>query len=363
MALNDQGYRAVGIRIDSGDLAYLSCFARHIFDLVSTRFNIPWFKTVTIVASNDINEETILSLNEQGHKIDCFGIGTHLGKCRLIILLRIGMCEFTFEHCEREWCWHAYFLTSLQLRANGSRLWAACTNWSRSTGKHASSWAKTWKRWQCRAIRMSIVCTAPTAMHWSTWCNGRAKRRRRWASVFCAGTHSRSQSVPTSIRRGSSHCIRYKFRFARLWLQTKTKNDTQFAKNKHFQIHSACRCIGRMVKSAKPYRRSKGSATTWRLHWARYETITSARSTQRRTKWASATNSIGTCTICGWRMRQSVSWPDRYIPSIACKWHLCVMMRWRVTVEAMDFRPWCAWNRHAQNWVNLSFRRSLNGHY
>lgn len=80
MALNEQGYRAVGIRIDSGDLAYLSCFSRHIFDLVSTNFSIPWFKSITIVASNDINEETILSLNEQGHKIDCFGIGTHLGR-------------------------------------------------------------------------------------------------------------------------------------------------------------------------------------------------------------------------------------------------------------------------------------------
>lgn len=79
MALNDQGYRAVGIRIDSGDLAYLSCLARDTFDLVADRFQIPWFKTLTIVASNDINEETILSLNEQGHKIDCFGIGTHLG--------------------------------------------------------------------------------------------------------------------------------------------------------------------------------------------------------------------------------------------------------------------------------------------
>lgn len=89
MALNDQGYRAVGIRIDSGDLAYLSCLARDTFDLVATNFQVPWFKTLTIVASNDINEETILSLNEQGHKIDCFGIGTHLGNFSILIKLKL----------------------------------------------------------------------------------------------------------------------------------------------------------------------------------------------------------------------------------------------------------------------------------
>lgn len=83
LALNDQGYRAVGIRIDSGDLAYLSCLARETFELVANKFGVNWFNKLTIVASNDINEETILSLNEQGHKIDCFGIGTHLGKMSL----------------------------------------------------------------------------------------------------------------------------------------------------------------------------------------------------------------------------------------------------------------------------------------
>lgn len=84
LGLNDQGYRAIGIRIDSGDLAYLSCLARETFERIAERFKLPWFSKLTIVASNDINEDTILSLNEQGHKIDCFGIGTHLGKRSLL---------------------------------------------------------------------------------------------------------------------------------------------------------------------------------------------------------------------------------------------------------------------------------------
>uniref|UniRef100_A0A0A1XAE0 Nicotinate phosphoribosyltransferase n=1 Tax=Zeugodacus cucurbitae TaxID=28588 RepID=A0A0A1XAE0_ZEUCU len=82
LALNDLGYHAVGIRIDSGDLAYLSCLSRETFEKVAERFKVPWFNKLTIVASNDINEDTILSLNEQGHKIDCFGIGTHLVTCQ-----------------------------------------------------------------------------------------------------------------------------------------------------------------------------------------------------------------------------------------------------------------------------------------
>ncbi|KAK1119077.1 hypothetical protein K0M31_013583 [Melipona bicolor] len=82
LALNDLGYKAIGIRIDSGDLAYLSNTARDIFERIAIKYNIPWFAKLTICATNDINEETILSLNEQNHKIDCFGIGTHLVTCQ-----------------------------------------------------------------------------------------------------------------------------------------------------------------------------------------------------------------------------------------------------------------------------------------
>ena len=80
MALHDLGYRALGVRIDSGDLAYLSNIAREAFESVSKHFSVEWFASLIIVASNDINEDTILSLNNQGHSIDVFGIGTHLGK-------------------------------------------------------------------------------------------------------------------------------------------------------------------------------------------------------------------------------------------------------------------------------------------
>lgn len=82
LALNHLGYKALGVRIDSGDLAYLSNVSYNTFCLISDKYNLPWFKNLCIVASNDINEETIISLNEQGHKINCFGIGTHLVTCQ-----------------------------------------------------------------------------------------------------------------------------------------------------------------------------------------------------------------------------------------------------------------------------------------
>nr|XP_039259039.1 nicotinate phosphoribosyltransferase-like [Styela clava] len=82
LALNEIGYKSVGVRLDSGDLAYLSVKCREAFVKISERFNLPWFKNMNIVASNDINEDTLRSLKEQGHEINSFGIGTHLVTCQ-----------------------------------------------------------------------------------------------------------------------------------------------------------------------------------------------------------------------------------------------------------------------------------------
>lgn len=82
LALNDLEYQALGIRIDSGDLAYLSALAYSYFSKIADEYNIPSFKEMLIIVSNDVNEETILSLHDQNHNISGFGIGTHLVTCQ-----------------------------------------------------------------------------------------------------------------------------------------------------------------------------------------------------------------------------------------------------------------------------------------
>lgn len=81
-ALHECNYQAVGLRLDSGDLAYLSTEVRRKFKDVAEKYQIEYFNKFNIVASNDINEETLLSLEKQGHQINTFGIGTHLVTCQ-----------------------------------------------------------------------------------------------------------------------------------------------------------------------------------------------------------------------------------------------------------------------------------------
>ncbi|XP_058091348.1 nicotinate phosphoribosyltransferase 2-like isoform X2 [Magnolia sinica] len=81
LALRDLGYKAAGIRLDSGDLAYLSIEARKFFYTIEKEFGVTGFGKMTITASNDLNEETLDALNKQGHEVDAFGIGTYLVTC------------------------------------------------------------------------------------------------------------------------------------------------------------------------------------------------------------------------------------------------------------------------------------------
>ena len=82
LALNDLGYTPRGVRLDSGDLSYLSLECEYVFHEMADRFKRSFFYHLEIVASNDINESVLHSLNKQGHAITMFGIGTNLVTCQ-----------------------------------------------------------------------------------------------------------------------------------------------------------------------------------------------------------------------------------------------------------------------------------------
>lgn len=69
--LRERGFEMAGIRLDSGDLAYLSIVARKMLDEAG-------FPDAVIVASNDLDENIITSLKDQGARIAVWGVGTRL---------------------------------------------------------------------------------------------------------------------------------------------------------------------------------------------------------------------------------------------------------------------------------------------
>jgi len=69
--LRAKGCDLAGVRIDSGDLAWLSNHARNLLDDAG-------FQNTRIYASNELDEYTIESLKEQGAAIDIWGVGTRL---------------------------------------------------------------------------------------------------------------------------------------------------------------------------------------------------------------------------------------------------------------------------------------------
>lgn len=69
--LRSQGHELAGVRLDSGDLADLSIKARKILDEAG-------FPDAKIVASNDLDDKTILELKAKGAQIGIWGVGTKL---------------------------------------------------------------------------------------------------------------------------------------------------------------------------------------------------------------------------------------------------------------------------------------------
>ncbi len=69
--MEERGDRLIGIRLDSGDLAWESKKAREMLDAAGLDY-------VKIFATNDLDEFTIDSLERQGARIDSWGVGTKL---------------------------------------------------------------------------------------------------------------------------------------------------------------------------------------------------------------------------------------------------------------------------------------------
>jgi nicotinate phosphoribosyltransferase len=69
--LRARGHEMVGVRLDSGDLNYLSIEARKILDEGG-------FQKAAVLATNDLDEHIIASLKEQGAKVCVWGVGTKL---------------------------------------------------------------------------------------------------------------------------------------------------------------------------------------------------------------------------------------------------------------------------------------------
>jgi nicotinate phosphoribosyltransferase len=71
LEMQSQGFAAIGIRLDSGDLAYFSKRAREMLDAAG-------LYNAKVMASNELDEYVITSLKRQGAKINAWGVGTKL---------------------------------------------------------------------------------------------------------------------------------------------------------------------------------------------------------------------------------------------------------------------------------------------
>ncbi|NXA11289.1 PNCB phosphoribosyltransferase, partial [Sapayoa aenigma] len=83
LALHQLGYQAIGVRLDSGNLAQQSKEIRTVLRACGTHFQVPWFGTIPIAVSNDISEQSLEELSREGSEINMIGVGTNLVTCPL----------------------------------------------------------------------------------------------------------------------------------------------------------------------------------------------------------------------------------------------------------------------------------------
>ncbi|XP_077022716.1 nicotinate phosphoribosyltransferase [Tamandua tetradactyla] len=81
LALGELGYHAVGVRLDSGDLLQQALEIRGVFRTTAALFQVPWLESVRIAVSNNIDEEELARLVQEGSEVDVIGIGTSVVTC------------------------------------------------------------------------------------------------------------------------------------------------------------------------------------------------------------------------------------------------------------------------------------------
>lgn len=95
--LEEKGHRFLGVRLDSGDLAYLSQEARKLLDAAG-------FKKAQVIASNELDEMIIRDLLQQGAQINVWGVGTNLvtskGQPALDGVYKLSALQDENEHWE-----------------------------------------------------------------------------------------------------------------------------------------------------------------------------------------------------------------------------------------------------------------------
>ncbi|XP_063777213.1 nicotinate phosphoribosyltransferase [Pseudophryne corroboree] len=83
LALLQLGYRATGVRLDSGDLAKQSLEIRKVFQQCARKFQAPSLETLSIAISNNISEKSLKLLTKEKNEVNVIGVGTHLVTCPL----------------------------------------------------------------------------------------------------------------------------------------------------------------------------------------------------------------------------------------------------------------------------------------